>query len=204
MVYEQAPLPYKSLEPHYDDRTLDVHYNKHHKAYIDKVNAALKEVGMEDKALEYVLGHLDEVPEAKRQFIANNGGGAWNHSFFWKCMAPESERGEMSPELRAAIERDFGDFKTFMTGFADAAATQFGSGWAWLVIDPATKKLSIMKTLNQATPINEGKFKPLLTIDVWEHAYYLLHMSNRPGWIKTFGHNLVNWNFVNAEFAKFQ
>ncbi|KAG9394689.1 Manganese/iron superoxide dismutase [Carpediemonas membranifera] len=203
MVYEQAPLPYKSLEPHYDDRTLDVHYNKHHTAYCTKVNAALKEVGI-DKDLEYVLGHLDEVPEAKRQFVANNGGGAWNHTFFWKCMAPESQRGEMSAPLKAAIDRDFGSFEKFIEEFSNAAATQFGSGWAWLVVDPATKKLSIMKTLNQATPINEGKFKPLLTIDVWEHAYYLNWTSDRPGWIKTFCHHLANWNFVSAEFAKYQ
>ncbi len=198
MTFTLPPLPYAfaALEPSIDAKTMEIHHDKHHAAYVNNLNAALEKAPeLQSKSLDDLLQHLDSVPEAIRATVRNNGGGHWNHSMFWEIMAPNAG-GEPTGKLADAIRSSFGDFNTFKTQFADAAAKRFGSGWAWLVKDGA--KLSISSTPNQDTPVMEGKH-PILGVDVWEHAYYLKYQNKRPDYVAAWW-NVVNWPEVGRRF----
>ena len=202
MPYEVPPLPYDyaALEPHIDEATMRVHHDKHHQAYVDKVNAALEGTEWADKPIEDVVANLSQVPDDKRTPVRNNGGGHYNHELFWKSMKAAGE-GKPSGKLSAAIDSSFGSFDAFKTQFADAGKNRFGSGWAWLVVG-ADKKLMIGSTPNQDNPlmdVSEYKGFPLLGLDVWEHAYYLKYQNKRPDYINAWW-NIVNWDFVQKRF----
>jgi len=189
---------YDALEPYIDARTMEIHHTKHHQAYIDKLNAALAgRPELADKPLEALLADLDALPADIHTAVRNHGGGHANHTLFWTVIGP-GQGGRPEGDLAAAIERAFGSFDAFKTQFADAAASRFGSGWAWLVKDKAGK-LSIESTANQDSPLMEGK-KPLLGLDVWEHAYYLKYQNRRPEYIGAFW-NIVNWQQVAANYS---
>ncbi|MGO1468700.1 MAG: superoxide dismutase, partial [Tissierella sp.] len=182
MVFKLPELDYSydALEPYIDARTMEIHYSKHHQGYVNKANKALEGLKkFEDMEVKEVLENLDEVPEDKRVAVLNNAGGHYNHSIFWKVMSPKGG-GEPSGELAKRIEEDLGGFEKFQEEFNKAAASRFGSGWAWLVVEDG--KLSVMSTPNQNNPISEGKF-PLLGLDVWEHAYYLKYQNKRPDYV---------------------
>lgn len=192
------PYAFSALEPHIDARTMEVHYTKHHQAYINNLNAALeKHPSLEEKTVEELVADVDMVPEDIRTAVRNNGGGHLNHSMFWEIMAPASGQ---KPEgaLLAALEKAFGSVEKFQEEFAKAAAARFGSGWAWLVVDG--KELSIMSTANQDNPVSEGK-TPILGLDVWEHAYYLHYQNRRPDYVKAWW-NVVNWTEVATRFEQ--
>ena len=193
-MYTLPALPYDfaALEPHIDARTMEIHHGKHHQAYIDKVNAALEGTDLLRKPVEEVIANLDAVPEDKRGAVRNNGGGHANHSLFWTVMSPDGG-GTPDGALGEAINDAFGGFEKFQEEFATAAATRFGSGWAWLISDGG--KLSVMSTPNQDSPIMEGK-TPILGLDVWEHAYYLNYQNKRPDYVKAFW-NVINWSEVS-------
>jgi Fe-Mn family superoxide dismutase len=201
MAYSLPDLPYAydALEPVIDARTMEIHHTKHHNTYVTGINAALE--GHDDlaaKTIEDLISDLDSVPEDIRGVVRNHGGGHANHSLFWQIMAPEADRGEPSDEFKAAAEAAFGALETGHEAFAKAATTRFGSGWAWLVEDGG--KLAVCQTANANTPLTDGK-KPLLTVDVWEHAYYLDYQNRRPDFVKTFLNSLANWDFVEANLA---
>jgi len=197
-MYEKPELGFEldALEPHMDKENLDIHYNKHHSAYVKKFNAAVEGTEYVDKPLEDLIKDIENVAEDSRTAIRNNGGGALNHSFFWSVLAPASESGEPGEKVSAAIKEAFGSFDGFKEKFSDAAATVFGSGWAWLVV--GENGLEIMKTSNQDSPLSIGK-KPILCLDVWEHAYYLKYRNLRPDYIKAF-FNIINWKKVEEYF----
>jgi len=185
---------YNALEPYIDARTMEIHYTKHHQAYIDNLNKAIQGKGdLECKSIEDLIAELNDVPEDIRHIVRNNGGGHANHSLFWTVIGPKSD-GVPVGEVASDIKKTFGSFDGFKEKFAQAAATCFGSGWAWLSV---TKdgQLEISSTANQDSPIMEGK-TPLLGIDVWEHAYYLHYQNRRPDYIAAFW-NVVNWKKVN-------
>jgi superoxide dismutase, Fe-Mn family len=190
MAYDVPPLSYDygALEPHIDEATMRVHHDKHHQAYVDKVNAALEGTDLADAAIEDVLKDLSAVPEDKRTAVRNNGGGHYNHSLFWEWMSPDGG-GAPDGDLGAAIDEAFGSFDDFKTKVKDAGVGQFGSGWAWLVHDGSG--LAVVSTANQDSPISDGK-TPLLGVDVWEHAYYLKYQNKRPDYIDAWW-NVVNW-----------
>ena len=199
MAYELPALPYAhdALEPHIDARTMEIHHGKHHQAYINNVNGALE--GNEElagKSVEDLVSDLDSVPEDIRGAVRNNGGGHANHSLFWSVMGP-GKGGEPGGELGAAIDATFGSFDAFKDAFAQAGATRFGSGWAWLVVDGGN--LAVTSTANQDSPLMEGK-TPILGLDVWEHAYYLNYQNRRPDYIGAFW-NVVDWDAVAARLA---
>ena len=198
MAYEVPPLPYDydALEPHIDEATMRVHHDKHHQAYVDKVNAALEGTDLADAAIEDVLKDLSAVPEDKRTAVRNNGGGHYNHSLFWEWMSPDGG-GAPDGDLGAAIDEAFGSFDDFKTKVKDAGVGQFGSGWAWLVHDGSG--LAVVSTANQDSPISDGK-TPLLGVDVWEHAYYLKYQNKRPDYIDAWW-NVVNWAKVAEGFS---
>jgi len=187
---------YAALEPHIDARTMEIHHTKHHQAYITKLNAAVeKEPSLKGKTLEQLIGNIKLTPEAVRSDIRNHGGGHWNHSFFWTIIGPV--QGAMSEKLKAAITRDFGSMESFKEQFEKKSVGVFGSGWGWLVKD-AKGKLSIISTPNQDNPIMDiadPAGKPILGIDVWEHAYYLHYQNRRADYLKAFW-NVVNWQKV--------
>ena len=189
------PYPYDALEPHIDARTMEIHYSKHHNGYVTKVNAALEGIDS-GKSIEDLISDLDAIPEDKRGAVRNNGGGHANHSLFWSIMSAEGG-GEPSGELADAINEAFGSFDAFKEQFSAAAATRFGSGWAWLVVDGG--KLAVESTANQDNPLMEGR-TPIMGLDVWEHAYYLNYQNRRPDYIAAF-FNVVNWNAVAERFA---
>lgn len=190
------PYDYAALEPSIDARTMEIHHDKHHAAYVNNLNGALEKAPeLQSKSLDDLLQHLDSVPEAIRATVRNNGGGHWNHSMFWEIMAPKAG-GEPTGKLADAINKSFGNFATFKTQFSEAAAKRFGSGWAWLVDDGG--KLSITSTPNQDTPIMEKKH-PILGVDVWEHAYYLKYQNKRPDYVAAWW-NVVNWPEVGRRF----
>lgn len=197
MKHELPKLPYAfdALEPYIDAKTMEIHYTKHHQAYIDKLNAALeKHPEISDKNVEELLRALDKVPEDIRTAVRNNGGGFVNHSLFWTLMTNSSKDKEMKGKVVDAIVQSFGSADEFKKQFSDAAIGRFGSGWAWLVVDKKGK-LSIISTANQDSPIIDG-LKPVLGLDVWEHAYYLRYMNKRADYVNAFW-NVVNWKKVN-------
>lgn len=194
MAFElpQLPYAYDALEPHIDKETMNIHHTKHHNTYITNVNAAL--AGNEEllsKSVEELISNLDAVPEAVRTAVRNNGGGHANHSLFWTLLSPNGG-GEPTGELADAINSKFGSFASFKEEFAKAAATRFGSGWAWLVVNNG--ELEVTSTPNQDSPLMEGK-TPVLGVDVWEHAYYLNYQNRRPDYVAAF-FNVVNWDEV--------
>ncbi|HLC46154.1 MAG TPA: superoxide dismutase [Candidatus Nanoarchaeia archaeon] len=195
MKHQPEPLPYayNALEPFIDEATMIVHHDKHHQTYADKFNAALERYPeLQVKKPEELLKDLSKVPEDIRTAVRNHGGGYINHNFFWKIMAPKSG-GKPSGEIALAIDKDFGGFDKFKEQLSAAALGIFGSGWAWLVLNNG--KLEIMTTANQDSPLSVGK-TPLLTIDVWEHAYYLKYQNKRVDFIAAF-FNVINWEQVN-------
>ena len=198
-MYEQPELgfSYDSLEPHFDKETLEIHYSKHHAAYVKKFNTAVEGTDSDNRDLFDLIKDIENVPEDIRTAVRNNGGGAWNHSFFWEVICPSSESGEPGEKVGAAINEAFGSYGEFEKQFSDAAATVFGSGWAWLIV--GDNGLEIMKTANQENPISSGK-NPILVIDVWEHAYYLKYRNLRPDYIEAF-FNLINWKKVEEKFS---
>jgi Fe-Mn family superoxide dismutase len=197
MPYEVPPLPYDyaALEPHVDEQTMRVHHDKHHQAYVDKVNAALEGTEWANAPIEDVLRSLERIPDDKRTAVRNNGGGHYNHTLFWESMDPEGG-GEPDGELADAIASAFGSFSDFQGALKDAGVNQFGSGWAWLVQDGGS--VAVVATANQDNPISEGK-TPLLGVDVWEHAYYLKYQNRRPDYIDAWW-NTVDWGAVASRF----
>jgi Fe-Mn family superoxide dismutase len=188
---------YDALEPYIDARTMEIHHQKHHGGYVTKVNAALEgESQWKEKSIEDILISLNNLPESIRTAVRNNGGGHYNHSIFWKIMGPNSG-GEPSAEIGEEINKIFGSFSKFKEEFSTTAANRFGSGWAWLVLD-STGKLAVSSTANQDNPISDGQ-KPVMGIDVWEHAYYLKYQNKRPEYIENWW-NVVNWNAVNERY----
>jgi Fe-Mn family superoxide dismutase len=198
MAYEVPPLPYDyaALEPHIDEQTMRTHHDKHHQAYVDKVNAALEGTDLADKPIEEVIANLDAVPEDKRGPVRNNGGGHLNHTMFWETMSPDGG-GAPDGDLAEAIDSAFGSFDDFKEKFEAAGVGQFGSGWAWLVVDGGS--LAITSTPNQDSPLSAGK-TPILGNDVWEHAYYLKYQNKRPDYLKAWW-NTVDWSKVAERFS---
>jgi len=198
MPYEVPPLPYDyaALEPHIDEATMRVHHDKHHQAYVDKVNAALEGTDWADKPIEEVVANLSQIPDDKRNAVRNNGGGHYNHSLFWEWLSPDGG-GEPDGALADAISEAFGSFADFQGKLKDAGVNQFGSGWTWLVHDGSG--LAVTSTANQDNPITDGK-TPLLGIDVWEHAYYLKYQNKRPDYLDAVW-NVVNWAKVAEGYA---
>jgi len=204
MPFELPPLPYDkaALEPHFDALTMEIHHDKHHAAYVANLNKAIAgNAELEGKSLEALIGDLASVPDAIRGPVRNNGGGHWNHSFFWKILAPKAG-GAPTGKLGDAINSAFGSFADFQAKFEAAGIGRFGSGWAWLVSNGG--KLEIVSTPNQDTPLMgnavagcEGKV--ILGVDVWEHAYYLKYQNKRADYLKAFW-NVVNWNAVAANY----
>ncbi len=194
----ELPYAYNALEPHIDAKTMEIHHDKHHAAYVDNLNKALAaHPELKKKDPFTLLREIDEVPADIRQAVINNGGGHVNHYLFWKMMAPKAG-GAPKGEVATAIEKSFGSFDAFKPQFADAAMKRFGSGWAWLIAEPGGK-LSIISTANQDSPFMEGKW-PILGLDVWEHAYYLKHQNKRADYVQAWW-NVVNWDFVNVLYA---
>ncbi len=193
MAYElpQLPYAYDALEPHIDKETMNIHHTKHHNTYVTNLNKAVEGSELANKPVEELIADLDSVPESIRTAVRNNGGGHANHSLFWKLLSPQGG-GEPSGDLKDAIESKFGSFDKFREEFEAAGAGRFGSGWAWLIVNNG--ELEITSTPNQDSPIMEGK-KPILGLDVWEHAYYLKYQNRRPDYMKAFW-NVVNWNEV--------
>lgn len=191
------PYDYAALEPHIDEATMRVHHDKHHVGYTTKLNAAVDGTEFASMQPEEIIKNLSKVPETIRTAVRNNGGGHVNHALFWTIMSP-SGGGTPSGDLAAAIDAAFGSFDEFKTAFKQAAATRFGSGWAWLVKD-AGGKLAVVSTANQDNPLSDGK-TPILGLDVWEHAYYLKYQNRRPDYIDAF-FNVVDWSKVAANFA---
>ncbi|MBE9216285.1 superoxide dismutase [Plectonema cf. radiosum LEGE 06105] len=197
MAYELPTLPYDytALEPSISKSTLEFHHDKHHAAYVSKYNDAVKGTELDKKSLEEVIKEIAGNPE--KQGLFNNAAQAWNHTFYWQCMKPNGG-GVPTGALAKKIDADFGSFDKFVEEFKSAGATQFGSGWAWLVLDNGT--LKVTKTLNADNPLTSGQ-TPLLTMDVWEHAYYLDFQNKRPAYIDEFLGKLVNWDFVAQNMA---
>ncbi|PDW02841.1 superoxide dismutase [Candidatus Viridilinea mediisalina] len=202
MPFELAPLPYAydALEPHIDEATMRFHHDNHHNTYVTNLNNALaKYPQLADQSLEQLLTKLDELPDDIRMVVRNNGGGHWNHTFFWQIMAAGG--GAPSGALAEAINASFGSFETFKEQFKAAGLGRFGSGWAWLVSD-AAGTLSIVSTPNQDNPLMEGK-TAILGVDVWEHAYYLKYQFKRPAYLDAWW-NVVNWPKVAELYAAAQ
>ncbi len=200
MAFQLPPLPYAfdALEPHIDARTMEIHHGKHHAAYTTNLNKALEgHADLAAKSIEDLLGNLNAVPEGIRTAVRNNGGGFANHNLFWTIMSPNGG-GAPSGALASAIDAAFGSFDAFKEKFNNAAATRFGSGWAWLYVD-GSGNLVVGSTPNQDTPLMEGN-KPLLGLDVWEHAYYLHYQNRRPDYINAWW-NVVDWEAVAANYA---
>jgi superoxide dismutase, Fe-Mn family len=198
MAFEVPPLPYDpgALEPHIDRQTMELHHDKHHQAYVDKANAALEGTDYADAPVEDVIRNLSSLPSDKQAAVRNNGGGHLNHSMFWESMSPDGG-GAPDGDLAAAIDEAFGSFDAFKEQFEAAGVGQFGSGWAWLVLDGG--QLAVTSTPNQDNPISDGK-TPLVGNDVWEHAYYLKYQNKRPDYLKAWW-NVVDWGKVAERHA---
>jgi Fe-Mn family superoxide dismutase len=198
MAFTVPPLPYAfdALEPHIDAQTMEIHHDKHHQAYVDKLNAAVDGTEWADKSIEEIITNLDSLPDDKKGPVRNNGGGHINHTMFWESMSA-SGGGAPDGDLGAAIDEAFGSFDAFKEKFEAAGVGQFGSGWAWLVLDG--DKVAVTSTPNQDSPLTQGK-TPLLGNDVWEHAYYLKYQNKRPDYLKAFW-NVVDWAKVAERYA---
>ncbi len=200
MAHELPPLPYSTnaLEPHIDARTMEIHHDKHHAAYVANLNKALESAAdLQNRPIEWLVSNLNEVPEAIRTAVRNNGGGHINHSMFWQIMGP-NQGGQPRGALADAIQQAFGGFEAFVEKFNAAGVGRFGSGWAWLSVDGAGK-LVVHSTANQDNPLMDG-LQPVMGCDVWEHAYYLLYQNRRPDYLKAWW-NVVNWEEVGRRFA---
>jgi Fe-Mn family superoxide dismutase len=200
MAYTLPPLPYAfdALEPSIDARTMEIHHDKHHAAYVANLNKALEgHTELSDMPVEKLIASLDKVPEAVRTVVRNNGGGHANHSMFWETIG-KGKGGEPAGHLAEAVRSVFGGFDTWKESFTKAAMGRFGSGWAWLSADPQGKLL-IESTANQDSPIMQGN-TPLLGIDVWEHAYYLLYQNRRADYVNAF-YNVIDWDAVGKRFS---
>ena len=199
MAFSLPDLPYAAdaLEPHIDAQTMNIHHGKHHNAYTTKLNDAVAGTDLESKSAEEIISNLDAVPENIRGAVRNNGGGYVNHNLFWTVMGP-GKGGEPAGALGDAIASTFGSFDAFKEQFANAAATRFGSGWAWLVVKDGA--LAVTSTPNQDSPLMDGSGTPILGLDVWEHAYYLNYQNRRPDYIAAFW-NVVDWDAVAERFA---
>ncbi len=197
MPFELPPLPYafNALEPHIDATTMEIHHDRHHKAYVDNANAALAGTAWENSSVEDVLTSLGQIPEDIRGAVRNNAGGHYNHSLFWEIMGPGGG-GAPGGALGAAIDSTFGSLDDLKAKVNDAGVKRFGSGWSWLVVSGGA--LEVMSTPNQDTPLSEGK-TPILGIDVWEHAYYLEYQNKRPVYLDAWW-NVVNWDAVSARY----
>lgn len=195
MAFELPPLPYAkdALAPHISENTLDFHYGKHHNAYVTNLNGLLDDA--DSRSLEEIM--KDTAGDASKAGVFNNAAQVWNHTFYWHSMKPNGG-GKPTGAIAAKIDEDFGSYEKFAEEFKTAGATQFGSGWAWLVLDGG--KLKVTKTPNAACPLTDGA-KPILTMDVWEHAYYLDYQNARPKYIETFLASLVNWDFANENLG---
>ena len=206
MPFSLPDLPYgfDALEPVIDTQTMQIHHGKHHSAYVTKLNGALaNSPDLASKTIEELIGNLSAVPQDIRSAVRNNGGGHYNHSLFWPCMAPKGTSAGPEGDLAAAIDRDLGGLGTFKEKFANAAATRFGSGWAWLGVNNG--KLCVCSTPNQDSPLMKDLVdcpcQPILGLDVWEHAYYLNYQNRRPDYIAAWW-DVVNWAQVAANFAQ--
>lgn len=192
----ELPYAYEALEPAISRDIMELHYSKHHQAYVDKLNAAIEQAPeLRGVSLEELLSNLNSLPESVRTTIRNNGGGHYNHSLFWQWMSPDGG-GQPQDELAEAINGRYGSFEGFVEEFTTKATSVFGSGWVWLM-----PNMDIVTTPNQDTPIMEGKSAPLLGLDVWEHAYYLDYKNVRPDYIKAWW-NIINWEFVAETYLK--
>ena len=198
MAYELPKLPYAydALEPHIDARTMEIHYTKHHQAYVDNLNKAIKDTDLEKKTVEDLISDLNAVPEDIRAAVRNNAGGHVNHTMFWTIMKPKGG-GDPSGPIADVIKKTFGDFKTFQEKFNAAGVGQFGSGWVWLAGD-AKGEVKIVSTPNQDNPISQGLF-PIFGNDVWEHAYYLKYNNRRPEYLQAWW-SVVNWEEINKRY----
>lgn len=196
IILPDLPYAYDALEPYIDEETMHLHHDKHHNTYVNNVNAALAKHPEIGEDLEQLLSDVETIPADIRQAVINNGGGHLNHALFWELMTPE--KTEPSAALAADLKATFGSFEDFKAAFTTAATSRFGSGWAWLVVNP-DGKLEVTSTANQDTPISEGK-TPILGIDVWEHAYYVKYRNVRPDYIKAF-FSVINWNKVNELYV---
>jgi superoxide dismutase, Fe-Mn family len=199
MAYElpKLPYPYDALEPHIDARTMEIHYTKHHQAYVDNLNKAIKGTDLEKKTVEELISDLNAVPENIRTVVRNNGGGHANHSFFWKIMGPKSG-GEPKGKLADDIKSAFGSFDQFKEKLSAAGVGRFGSGWAWLIKNK-NGGLEIISTPNQDSPLMDGN-TPILGVDVWEHAYYLKYQNRRADYLKAWW-NVVNWDAIAKNYT---
>ena len=198
MAFEVPALPYAydALEPHIDETTMQIHHDKHHQAYVDKLNAAVEGTDAANSSIEELISGLSSLPAEIQGPVRNNGGGHLNHSLFWESMSPDGG-GAPDGDLAAAIDNAFGSFDAFKEAFEAAGVGQFGSGWAWLVADG--DGVAVVSTANQHSPLTDGK-KPLLGNDVWEHAYYLNYQHRRPDYLKAWW-NTVDWSVVAARYA---
>lgn len=195
----QLEYAYDALEPHLDQKTMEIHHSKHHQAYVDNLNAALKDhQALHTKTLEEIIENLEMLPDVIKTAVRNHGGGHFNHSLFWKILAPGGEN-HPAGELLEQIEKAFGTFDIFKEKFSAAAKTVFGSGWAWLCLDKENKMV-IVPTPNQDCPLTKG-LRPFLCLDVWEHAYYLKFQNRRPDYITTWW-NVINWTVVTELYNK--
>jgi Fe-Mn family superoxide dismutase len=189
----ELPYSYDALEPYIDTQTMEIHHQKHHNAYVTKLNGALETSSeWQGKDIEDIIKNLNNVPESIRTAVRNNGGGHYNHTLFWSIMGANAG-GEPTGDLGSSITETFGSFAEFKEEFSGAAVNRFGSGWAWLVLDPSGK-LAVLSTANQDNPLTDG-FKPLMGLDVWEHAYYLKYQNRRPEYIENWW-NVINWSAV--------
>jgi Fe-Mn family superoxide dismutase len=199
MAYTLPPLPYafNALEPHIDAKTMEIHHGKHHQAYITNLNNAIANSDLGNQSIESLVAKIETVPENIRAVVRNNGGGHANHSLFWTVMGPKGG-GEPSGKLADAVKNQLGGFAKFKEDFIKAGVTRFGSGWAWLSLD-GNQKLLVESTPNQDSPLMSGH-TPILGMDVWEHAYYLLYQNRRPDYAAAF-FNVIDWNAVADRFA---
>lgn len=201
MAHQLSALPYayNALEPHIDALTMEIHHSKHHQAYVNNLNAALdKHPELHEKPLEALIQNLGDLPEDIRTPVRNNGGGHLNHSLFWELLNPEGSH-EPIGDLKTDIESTFGSLDQFKEKFSQAAVSRFGSGWAWLVLN-SENKLEIISSPNQDSPLSDG-LKPIIGLDVWEHAYYLKFQNRRPDYIATFW-NVINWSVAENRYQK--
>ncbi len=200
MAHELPALPYanNALEPHIDAKTMEIHHDRHHATYVQKLNDAIAGTDVESLSIEELMTNLDRVPDDKRTAVRNNGGGHCNHTFFWKIMAPNGG-GQPSGAVADAFTSAFGSLDALKEEFNAAAANRFGSGWAWVVVD-GSGNLKVTSTPNQDNPLMDGSGTPILGVDVWEHAYYLKYQNKRPDYLSAWW-NTVNWDAVSKNYT---